>query len=342
MIIPVNLGQDSYDIILERGALKRAGELINLNRRVLVVTDTGVPAEYADTVAAQCKTAVKAVIPAGESSKSMESFEMLLKAMLTNGFTRGDCVVAVGGGVVGDLSGFASSCYMRGIDFYNIPTTLLSQVDSSIGGKTAIDFCGVKNVVGSFCQPKRVIIDTCTLETLDRRQFFSGLVEALKMAASFDKELFELIESSENIYSDIDEIIYRSLCIKRDVVEKDPKEKHLRKVLNYGHTVGHAIESESGQLLHGECVGMGMLPMSSDGVRGRILSVLKRNGLPYEIPYTWEKLLPYILHDKKMKENTVSAVFCEEIGSFSIKDVPLDVIGDAVNSLSGGEKPSGA
>ncbi len=333
MIIPVRLGQESYDIILERGALKRAGQLINLNRRVLVVTDTGVPAEYADTVAAQCKAATKAVIPMGESSKSMESFEKLLKTMLTNGFTRGDCVVAVGGGVVGDLSGFVSSCYMRGIDFYNIPTTLLSQVDSSIGGKTAIDFCGVKNVVGSFCQPKGVIIDTCTLETLDRRQFLSGLAEAIKMAVNFDTQLFELIENSENVYSDIDEIIYRSLCIKRDVVEKDPKEKNLRKVLNFGHTVGHAIESESGELLHGECVAMGMLPMSSEGVRERILALLKKYGLPFRIPYAWDKLRPYILHDKKMRENTVSAVFCEEIGGFSIKDVPLDVIGDAVGSL---------
>lgn len=333
MIIPVNLEQESYDIILERGALGRVGELIDLNRRVLVVTDSGVPTVYADKVAAQCKEAVKAVLPAGESSKSMESFEMLLKTMLTNGFTRGDCVVAVGGGVVGDLSGFASSCYMRGIDFYNIPTTLLSQLDSSIGGKTAIDFCGVKNVIGSFCQPKRVIIDTCTLETLDRRQFFSGLVEAVKMAANFDTELFELIENSESIYSDIDEIIHRSLCIKRDVVEKDPKEKQLRKVLNFGHTVGHAIESESGKLLHGECVGLGMLPMSSEKVRERISAILKKNGLPYEIPYTWETLRPYILHDKKMKADTVSAVFCEEIGSYCIKDVPLDVIGDAVNSL---------
>ncbi len=335
MIIPVRLGQESYDVTLERGALKRAGELINLNRRVLVVTDTGVPEEYADTVAAQCKTAIKVALPSGESSKSMESFEKLLKTMLTNGFTRDDCVVAVGGGVVGDLAGFVSSCYMRGIDFYNIPTTLLSQLDSSIGGKTAIDFCGVKNAVGSFCQPKGVIIDTCTLETLDRRQFFSGLVEAIKMAASFDAQLFELIENSENVYSDIEEIIRRSLCIKRDVVEKDPKERHLRKVLNFGHTVGHAIESESGRLLHGECVGMGMLPMSSEGVRERILSLLKKYGLPFEIPYPWEKLRYYITHDKKMKENTVSAVFCEEIGSYCIKDVPLDSIGGAVDSLIG-------
>lgn len=330
MIIPVDLGPESYDIVLERGAIKKAGELLCLDRRVLVVTDSGVPSKYADTVARQCKTAIKTVIPEGESSKRMENFELLLKTMLENGFTRGDCIVAVGGGVVGDLSGFVSSCYMRGIDFYNIPTTLLSQVDSSIGGKTAIDFCGVKNVVGSFCQPKKVIIDPDTLKTLDRRQFLSGLVEALKMAANFDADLFSLIEKSENIDADIDEVIYRSLCIKRDVVEKDPKEKHLRKVLNFGHTVGHAIESESGRLLHGECVAMGMLPMSSEKVRVRIKAVLERYGLETEIPYSPEVLLPYIMHDKKMKSDTVSAVLCDEIGTFCIKDVPLDSIAKAI------------
>lgn len=334
MIIPVELGAESYGITLERGALDRVGEILNLERRVLIVTDSGVPAEYSDTVARQCKSAVKAVIPAGEQSKSIENFEMLLKTMLQNGFTRGDCVVAVGGGVVGDLSGFVSSCYMRGVDFYNVPTTLLSQVDSSIGGKTAVDFCGVKNAVGSFCQPKAVVIDPLTLKTLDKRQLSAGLAEAIKMAANFDRELFELIEKSESIYEDIDVIIYRSLCIKKDVVEKDPKEKGLRKVLNFGHTVGHAIESAGkGALLHGECVAVGMLPMSSEKVRKRLAGTLEKYGLPTEIPYESERLMPYIAHDKKMKDGSVSAVLCEEMGSFYMKDVPLSDIEAAINGI---------
>lgn len=334
MDISVKLGAESYDIVLEEGALKRAGEYLDLDRRVLIVTDSGVPNEYADTVAGQCKHAVKTVIPSGEQSKSIENFEMLLKTMLQNGFTRGDCVVAVGGGVVGDLSGFASSCYMRGIDFYNIPTTLLSEVDSSIGGKTAVDYCGVKNAVGSFCQPKRVLIDSRTLKTLDKRQLSAGLSEAIKMAATFDRELFELIEKSEDIYADIETVIYRSLCIKRDVVEKDPKEKGLRRVLNFGHTVGHAIESEGGgAFLHGECVAMGMIPMSSENVRKRLTAVLKKYGLPTEIPYESERLMPYIAHDKKMKDGCVSAVLCEEIGSFYIKDVSLSDIEAAINGI---------
>ena len=170
MIVPVKTDTWNYDIVLEPGAIKKAGELLNLNRRVLVVTDSGVPAQYAETVAAQCSEAAIVTIPQGEQSKCFDELRHLLSEMLDKSFTRVDCVVAVGGGVVGDLSGFAASCYMRGVDFYNIPTTLLSQVDSSIGGKTAIDFGGVKNIVGAFYQPKKVIIDPEVLETLSRRQ----------------------------------------------------------------------------------------------------------------------------------------------------------------------------
>ena len=150
MKIHMNLQEHSYDILVQRGILERAGEHLNLNRRVLVVTDSGVPAAYAKTLAQQCRESVILTVDAGEGSKSLETFGRLLVTMLDHGFSRKDCVVAVGGGVVGDLSGFAASAYMRGIDFYNIPTTLLSQIDSSIGGKTAINFGGVKNIVGAF------------------------------------------------------------------------------------------------------------------------------------------------------------------------------------------------
>ena len=197
MTIHMNLGEDSYDIIVERGALAKANEYLNLNRRVLVVTDSGVPSEYASAVAAQCKESVICTVESGEGSKSLETFGKLLKAMLDNGFSRKDCVVAVGGGVVGDLSGFVASAYMRGIDFYNIPTTLLSQIDSSIGGKTAINLVGVKNIVGAFYQPKRVIIDPELLKTLSPRQISSGLAEAVKMALTSDKELFDIFESCD-------------------------------------------------------------------------------------------------------------------------------------------------
>ena len=191
MTLTMDLGNKSYDIIIERGALSRIGEILPLNRRVLIVTDAGVPAEYSDAVASACTSSIKVTLEPGEGSKSFECLQMLLEKMLTGGFTRTDAVVAVGGGVCGDLAGFAAACFMRGIDFYNVPTTLLSQVDSSIGGKTAVNLAGYKNCVGAFYQPKRVVIDPCVLKTLPPRHLACGLAEAIKMAATCDKELFE-------------------------------------------------------------------------------------------------------------------------------------------------------
>lgn len=330
MIIPLDLGNQSYDIIVENGILDKAGSLLELNRKVLVVSDSGVPHEYAEAVASQCAKPVIVRIPEGEENKNFEQFQNLLRVMIENSFTRGDCVVAVGGGVVGDLSGFAASCYMRGIDFYNIPTTLLSQVDSSIGGKTAIDFNGIKNIVGSFYQPKRVLIDPDVLKTLDKRQFAAGMAETIKMAATFDKELFAQIEQSEKIEDDINSIIIRSLLIKKSVVEKDPKENGLRRVLNFGHTVGHAIESfYAGKMLHGECVALGMLPMCDASVKERLKQTLKKYDLPTEIKISADELMPYIMHDKKAQSEGINVVYVQNIGSFDMNTVkPLDIRGN--------------
>ena len=333
MIIPVNADNGCYDIVLERGSLKKAGQLLELDRRVLVVTDEGVPPEYAGCVASQCREAIVVTVPRGEGSKSFEQLERLLSAMLEASFTRGDCVVAVGGGVVGDLSGFAASCYMRGIDFYNIPTTLLAQVDSSVGGKTAVNFGGVKNIVGAFYQPKKVIIDPETLKTLERRQLMAGLAEAIKMAATSSAELFEIIEKSEDLDADLPEIIRRSLCIKRDVVEQDPKENGLRRILNFGHTVGHAVEGfNKGKLLHGECVALGMPPMCSGEALERVTKVLKKYGLPTEIEQSADELMPYLKHDKKMTADSVKVVLVDKIGQFRICDMrPEDILGSLEN-----------
>lgn len=337
MTINVNLGDNSYDVIVERGALAKAGQYLDLNRRVLVVTDSGVPEKYAKALAAQCKSSVICTLEMGEGSKSLEGFSTLLCAMLDNGFSRKDCVVAVGGGVVGDLSGFAASAYMRGIDFYNIPTTLLSQIDSSIGGKTAINFGGVKNIVGAFYQPKRVLIDPELLSTLPKRQISNGLAEAIKVSLTSDKELFDIFEGKD-IQSNIDEIIIRSLNVKKNVVEQDEKEAGLRKILNFGHTIGHGIESSEGmsELYHGECVALGMIPMCSEDIRARLIAVLKKCDLYREIDYNWEKITLAAFHDKKADGDTVSVTLVNEVGSFEIKSMKcLDVIDLAKNSLEG-------
>ena len=336
MNIPMNLDENSYDILVERGNLHQAGKHLNLNRRVLVVTDSGVPKQYAKTIADQCKEAVICTVAQGEESKSLETFGQLLKTMLDHNFSRKDCVVAVGGGVCGDLSGFAASAYMRGIDFYNIPTTLLSQIDSSIGGKTAINFGGVKNIVGAFYQPKKVLIDSELLNTLPERQIANGLAEAVKMALTSDKELFDIFETKD-IMQSLDEIIIRSLHIKKGVVEQDEKEAGLRKILNFGHTVGHGIETTNQVgLYHGECVALGILPMCGETIRPRVIEVLKKCNLYRDIAYDWDAIREAAFHDKKADGDTVTVTTVDEVGTFQLVTMKCDdVIDLAKNCLRG-------
>ena len=337
MNIHLNLNENSYDIVVERGILLKVNEHLNLNRRVLIVTDSGVPSQYAETVAAMCREAIIHTVPMGEASKSLEAFGTILNEMLKRGFSRNDCVVAVGGGVVGDLAGFVASAYMRGVDFYNIPTTLLSQIDSSIGGKTAINFHGVKNIVGAFYQPKKVLIDPELLKTLPARQISNGLAEAIKVALTSDKDLFSIIENKD-IESNLDEIIIRALNVKKYVVEQDEKESGLRKILNFGHTIGHGIESSVGMesLYHGEAVALGIIPMCSDDIRARVTNVLKKCNLYRSVKYDWDTIAKAMFHDKKADGDFVFVTTVEEIGSFKIKSMKCsDVIELAKNVLEG-------
>ncbi len=333
-IIPISLGEDSYDIILGCGALENAENYLNLDRKVLIVTDSGVPTQYSQTIAKKCKDAVIHTVESGESSKNLANYESILTLMAENRFTRSDCVVAVGGGVVGDLAGFVASSYMRGVDFYNVPTTLLSQVDSSIGGKVAIDLGGYKNIVGAFYQPKRVLIDPELLLTLDIRQIRAGLAESLKMAATSDPKLFHMFENDEYL-SDIEEVILRSLLIKRGIVERDVHESGERKILNFGHTIGHAIESTS-SLLHGECVALGMLYMCSESVRERLLTIIDGMGLETELDTDTDKLFDFILRDKKASGDNITITFVSEIGQAELRKMPIENIRDYLSPKCGG------
>lgn len=328
MTIHIALGKESYDVTVERGALSRAGEIFDLDRRALVVTDDGVPKQYAEAVAARCKEAHIVTVKASEGSKSAETYLDLLDRMVEAGFERTDCVVAVGGGVVGDLAGFVAASYMRGVDFYNVPTTLLSMVDSSIGGKTAINFHGIKNIVGAFWQPKAVLIDPDVLKTLPARQISNGLAEAIKMAATFDRGLFGLIERG-NAAENIEKIIVGSLEIKKKVVEADSREAGLRRVLNFGHTIGHGIEAERrGSLYHGECVALGMLPMCSSGVRARLEAAFEKNGLPTKFDGDRKAVVEALTHDKKASGGMITVVTVDEIGEFAmIKETPSELLG---------------
>ncbi|MCQ2742494.1 MAG: 3-dehydroquinate synthase [Bacilli bacterium] len=321
MVISVNT-TPSYEVKIERGGLSKAGEYFSLNCKCLILTDSGVPSSYVETIKTQCETPIVLVIQQGEENKTFESYMKAMQVLIEAQFSRKDCVIAVGGGVVGDLAGFVASTYMRGIDFYNVPTTLLSMVDSSIGGKTAVDFMGYKNMVGTFYQPKGVLIDPETLSTLDERQVKAGLAEAIKMAATFDESLFKDIAEHS---IDATDIIYRAISVKKDVVEKDTKESGLRKVLNFGHTLGHAYEALSqGKLLHGEAVGLGMIPMSEGLARKEIVKVLESYGLPTTGHFDYGDLATTMSHDKKGNNGYVDAVFVKKIGSFEIKNVSVD------------------
>lgn len=326
MIIPILSRNGQYNIVLQRGALQRLNEYLNLDRKVLIVTDSGVPKEYADAVANSSKTPVIFEFEQGEASKNIDIWQKILKTLVENNFTRTDCVVAVGGGVVGDMAGFAAASFMRGIDFYNIPTTLLSQVDSSIGGKTAVDFMGLKNIVGAFYAPKCVVNDSNTLKSLPKRQIVNGLAESIKMSLTCSEDLFAVFEN-ENVFDDstIDKIIEQSLHLKRSVVEADEQESGLRKILNFGHTLAHAIESENKMqnLYHGECVALGMLPMCSDSVRQRLHKVLKKLGLPTRLDANDDKIIDACRHDKKVAGDNITIVTVEHVGEYTLKNIPF-------------------
>ena len=312
--LSVELGVHSYDVNMGHGLVSRVNELFDLNRKVLILTDSGVPSQYSEAVREQCKSAKILTVPQGEGSKSMECLSVVLSAMADFGMTRTDCLLAIGGGVVGDLGGFAASTYMRGIEFYNIPTTLLSQVDSSIGGKTAVNHNGTKNVVGSFYQPKGVIIDPDLLLTLSKRHMSGGMAEVIKMALSLDARLFEKIEAG----ADILEIIEGALRIKKAVVEEDEKERGLRRVLNLGHTLGHAIEATDRSFIHGECVAIGMVAVCSDKVKERLIPLLKKYGLPTDYKINPD-LFDRIALDKKSEGDMINVIYVDEIGSYRIE-----------------------
>lgn len=326
--VHIDLGKDSYDVVIRRGCLKEASKEFNLVRKVLVVTDSGVPEQYANTILSQCREGYLFTFEPGEMNKNLQTFEKIQVSLMEHKFSRHDCVVAVGGGIVGDMASFAASCYMRGIDSYMVPTTVLSQVDSSVGGKTAVNLGSVKNIIGAFHQPKKVLIDPDVLATLPRRQISNGLSEALKMSVTFDPELFNLF-LNDDPYEKIDQIIEKSIICKRNVVQQDEKETGVRKVLNFGHTIGHGIESTFlGSLYHGECVALGMLPMCSETVRVELAKCLGKLGLPTRLAFDADSVIEALSHDKKSSASGISTVYVEKIGSFSFVERSLEEIRD--------------
>lgn len=330
----VEIPGHKYNIHIKKGVLADVHKYVDLERKVLIVTDDEIPEEYVSALQQQCPECYLATVHAGEASKCFIYLQFIWNALLDNGFGRKDLLIGLGGGVVGDLTSFAAATYMRGVDYINIPTSTLAQIDSSIGGKGAINLGDVKNIVGAFHQPRAVFIDTDLLQTLDDRNFYNGLAEAVKAGLIGDAELFELFEQlpaeREQIQQEyIEQIIVKALAVKKSVVEQDEKENGLRQILNFGHTIGHAIESagELAGMLHGEAIGIGMLQVTEDAaLRERLAAVLRKLNLPTSHEYPAEQLMEIISHDKKQSGNKINLILVKTPGKAEIVKMPLDAV----------------
>ncbi len=343
----VNLPGREYDIKIEKGILDHSGKLIaQIHKpcKVAVVTDSTVGPLYSKRLLNSLEqsgfTASVITVPAGEGSKSIQQLTYLYGEMLSLGITRTDLVIALGGGVVGDLTGFCASTLLRGIPFVQIPTTLLAQVDSSVGGKVAVNLPQGKNLVGAFYQPKLVIMDPACLETLTDRIFCDGMAEVIKYGVILDENLFERIEaapSRKEIMNIIEDVVYRSCDLKRMVVEDDELDTGGRMILNFGHTFGHAIEKKYNfcDYTHGEAVAAGMVMaaeygescgITPAGTANRIAALIEKFNLPKAVMIDKNSLLDAVKVDKKGEGSLVALVIPEKIGKAILKRTEKDGI----------------
>jgi 3-dehydroquinate synthase len=320
--IHIPISGKEYDVIIQRGILSKIAEYIDKNKELVIVTDNNIPSVYLDNIAPKLGYPLVLFIKEGETSKSIEVAYRLINEMISYKVTRGATIIALGGGVVGDLCGFIASIYMRGIDFIQIPTTLLAQIDSSVGGKVGINAENMKNAIGSFKQPKLVLVDSTVLETLDAKQTSNGLAEMIKYGLISSKSLFTDLLNND-IFEDIDKYISDCIKIKTAFVVSDEYDLGERQLLNYGHTIGHAIEQESKYtLLHGEAISIGMMLMAKDQSFEKDLekTLLKYN-LPISHNLNKENLYKYIITDKKVIGDTLNLIMVEEPGKGFIKPI---------------------
>ena len=347
--VNININNDlkiNYDILVKKGLINDTGRLVKevlRGKRALIVTDDIVDKFYTETVKKSLEkeniiTSV-CVLENGETNKNIESIYNIYSALAKNELSRKDIIIALGGGVIGDMAGYAAATWMRGIDFVQIPTTLLACVDSSVGGKTGINIKEGKNLVGAFHSPRLVIMDSDVLNTLPNREFNAGMAEVIKHAFLFDKKLLEYLENNNNF--DMDFILKRNCELKGHIVEIDYKEKKERMFLNFGHTIGHSVENAAGYgvLLHGEAVAIGVIFAIEYGIKKNITkdkSLLERAknifakfSLPTEIPSNIN-LKDAIKLDKKRSNDEINFVFLEDIEKPLINKVSIN---DIVNLL---------
>ena len=333
MKLSVNLKDYSYDVIIQKGLLHHIDNYISRiykGKKIVIISDDQVFSYYYDVAEklSSLYDVYSIVVEAGEQSKSFDILPSLYKQLLDYKITRSDLIIALGGGVIGDLAGFISATYLRGISYVQIPTSLLAQVDSSVGGKVAVDLKEGKNLVGAFKHPLCVLIDPETLLTLDKRYQNDGMGEVIKYACLFDKDMFESLKSYQDfndLYKDIDEIIYKCIDYKRMVVEEDVYDKGRRMLLNFGHTIGHALEQyyQYQKYSHGEAVSIGMIwitmisemkGLTKPYTTKRIIELCKIYGLPVSSMVQIKALEKTIALDKKNMNDKLSYVILKDIG----------------------------
>ena len=338
--INVNASQ-SYDVLIGSGLLNDSGKYISgvlKSKKTVIVSDDNVYPLYGEKLKTELVSAgfevSEFVFPHGEQSKSHETLLDLYSFLANANITRSDSLIALGGGVTGDLTGFAAASYLRGIDFVQVPTSLLAQIDSSVGGKTAVNIPAGKNLVGAFYQPKLVLADTDTLSTLSDDLFADGMGEAVKYGMIRSEELFDLIAGGD-IKSHIEELVVKCIDIKRDVVETDEFDKGLRMTLNFGHTLGHSIEKTQNfcGLSHGKAVAVGMYLMTKaaeknglikNNISDRLKKCLEVNHLPYSVDIPADTLYANSVNDKKRFSDEIDIIVCRTVGSADIVKMPID------------------
>ncbi len=336
-----------YDILIERGLINSAGDYIKKvtsAKKVMVISDTNVEKLYAEKVVSSLeKNGFETglfVYEAGEKSKTLDTISAMYSRLADFNMSRKDIIVALGGGVCGDMAGFAAATYMRGINFIQIPTSLLAQVDSSVGGKTGVDIAQGKNLVGAFLQPILVLIDPDTLKTLPEYYVNDGMAEIIKYGCIKDGSLFKTLED-ENALDIIEDIIEKCVSIKRDVVNRDEKEAGERMLLNFGHTLGHSLEKiyNFEGLSHGQAVAIGMVMitrasqragLTESGTVERIISLCKKYSLPTSDKADVDEIARYCASDKKAGFGSVNLVLLKKIGESYIKNTPLNELGDFI------------
>ncbi|WP_334116324.1 3-dehydroquinate synthase [Ligilactobacillus sp.] len=352
--VAVDTENKSYSVLIEEGILENPAEYLRkvwTKRRCVILTDTNVYPLYAGKVSENLSEAgfenMIITVPAGERSKSWETLSSVISRMADFGLTRGDGLIALGGGVVGDLGGLCASLYMRGISFVQFPTSLLAQVDSSVGGKTAIDIDQGKNLVGTFHQPDLVLIDPMALRTLDERVTVEGYAEVVKCAAMKGGTFWKLvcgIEAPGEILKHAPELIQQSVAFKADVVSRDEKEGGLRRILNFGHSIGHAVELLSaGRLLHGEAVSIGLAAvnrifeqhgLTEEGVASAVCGRLAAVGLPLTDELLDDlRVLEVMNHDKKVSKSSLTFVYLKKIGEPAAFTVSLDELAEFIGKI---------